>query len=236
MSGSGHASARSPFGTQTLRKGMTGNQVRLLQIYLDVAGYKTGATGYFGPGTKKSVMNFQKSWGLRATGVVRQADGRALAGKVQEVDAVRPNGRTHINKDGTATPASNAPPVVRWMIAGANRIIHSSYCYAGGHGSWKSSCYDCSGTVSYVLHAAYLLSQSEDSTGFESYGRPGRGKWVTVYAASGHAFIVIDGRAFDTANFGGPNRPSGDGPRWRWNPRGNLADGNHYVVRHPPGL
>jgi peptidoglycan hydrolase-like protein with peptidoglycan-binding domain len=237
MSGGGHASsASSPFGTRTLRQGMRGSRVTLLQFYLDVAGYRTGADGYFGRGTRKSVANFQRSWGLRATGVVRQADGRALAGKVQQIDSVKPSGRTRINRDGTATAASNAPPVVRWMIAGANRIIDSSYCYAGGHGQWKSSCYDCSGAVSYVLHAGYMLSQSEDSTGFESYGAPGKGKWVTIYAASGHAFMVIDGRAFDTADFGGPNRPSGTGPRWRSNPRGNLADGMSYVVRHPPGL
>ena len=67
-------------------------------------------------------------------------------------------------------------------------------------------------------------------------GDPGKGKWITIYADSSHAFIVVDGRAFDTADYGGPNRPSGTGPRWRWNPRGNLADGGSYVVRHPPGL
>jgi hypothetical protein len=234
---SGHAaSASSPFGTRTLRQGMRGSQVTLLQFYLDVAGYRTSADGYFGPGTKKSVMNFQRSWGLSPSGVIRQPDGRALGGKIQQIDSVKPSSRTAINQDGTATPAANAPAPVQWMIAGANRIIHSSYCYAGGHGSFRSKCYDCSGAVSYVLHAANMLPTAEDSTQFESYGAPGRGKWVTIYAAGSHAFIVIDGRAFDTADFGGPNRPSGSGPRWRFNPRGNLADGNHYVVRHPPGL
>ena len=64
----------------------------------------------------------------------------------------------------------------------------------------------------------------------------GPGRWVSVYGDPGHAFIVIAGRAFDTANYGGPNIPSGDGPRWRTNPLGNLADGGNYVVRHPPGL
>jgi hypothetical protein len=236
MSGRHASRSSSPFGRRALRQGMRGGQVSLLQFYLDVAGYRTAVDGYFGPGTRKSVMNFQRSWGLSPSGVVRQADGRALSGKVQEVDSVKPNGRTRINRDGTATPTSNAPPVVQWMIAAANRIIHSSYCVGGGHGSWKSSCYDCSGSVSYALHGGYLLSTPEDSSQLESYGQPGRGKWVTIYADAGHAFIVIDGRAFDTSNFGGPNRPAGDGPRWRSNPRGNLADGGHYIVRHPPGL
>jgi hypothetical protein len=121
-------------------------------------------------------------------------------------------------------------------VASANRIIDTSYCYAGGHGSWNSSCYDCSGTVSYVLHGAGLLSQSEDSTELESYGRPGRGRWITIYANSNHTWIVVAGRAFDTADFGGPNVPDGDGPRWRSNPTGNFGDGQSYVVRHPAGL
>ena len=69
-----------------------------------------------------------------------------------------------------------------------------------------------------------------------SYGEPGPGQWISVYANSTHAFIVIAGLAFDTADFGGPNIPAGSGPRWRSNPTGNLADGLQYVIRHPPGL
>ena len=123
------------------------------------------------------------------------------------------------------------------MINAGNQIIGKPYVYAGGHGKWNDTGYDCSGAVSYVLHGAGMLSQSEDSTGLESYGSPGPGKWVTIYANSGHTWIVIAGRAFDTANFGGPNIPAGTGPRWRSNPLGNLNDGTGgYVVRHPAGL
>jgi peptidoglycan hydrolase-like protein with peptidoglycan-binding domain len=237
MGGSGHtARSASPFGTRTLRQGMRGSSVELLQFYLNVVGYRTRVNGFFGSGTKRNVQNFQRSWGLSPTGVVRQADGRALGGKIEQIDAARPRTRARINRDGTATPASNAPPVVRWMVAAANQILHSSYCYAGGHSSWKSSCYDCSGSVSYALHGASLLPTAEDSTSLESYGAPGKGKWVSIYADSGHTFLVVNGRAFDTADYGGPNRPAGDGPRWRSNPIGNLADGGNYVVRHPPGL
>ena len=102
-------------------------------------------------------------------------------------------------------------PLVQTMVSGANSILDTSYCVGGGHGTWNSSCYDCSGSVSFVLHAAGLLSQSEDSTGFESYGLPGPGKWVTIYTDPSHAFIVIGGRAFDTADYGGPNIPAGTG-------------------------
>ena len=86
-----------------------------------------------------------------------------------------------------------------------------------------------------TLHGAGLLNSAMDSTGLESYGSPGPGRYITIYANAGHAFLVVAGRAFDTANFGGPNIPAGDGPRWRSDPTGNLQDGGYYVVRHPPG-
>jgi len=121
------------------------------------------------------------------------------------------------------------------VIAAANRIIGTYYCYAGGHSSLNSSCYDCSGSVSYALHGGGLLS-APLAVQFEGYGSPGPGKWITVYADSQHVFVVIAGRAFDTADFGGPNIPAGTGPRWRSDPTGNLADGGDYVVRHPAGL
>jgi hypothetical protein len=90
--------------------------------------------------------------------------------------------------------------------------------------------------VSFALHGGGLLSSPEDSTGLESYGQPGKGAWVTVYSDPSHAFLVVDGRAFDTADYGGPNIPSGSGPRWRLNPTGTLQDGGAYTARHPTGL
>jgi peptidoglycan hydrolase-like protein with peptidoglycan-binding domain len=223
-------------GQRTLHQGMKGHDVRVLQGYLTLVGYATTVDGSFGPVTKSNVIAFQSANALAPTGVVtysvqlvlRQAIGKALAG-----GAV---GKTTINSDGTATAPSGAPAAVQAMITGANQIIDKPYIYAGGHGRWNDSGYDCSGAVSYVLHAAGMLSSSEDSTGLESYGSPGPGKWVTIYANAGHTWIVIAGRAFDTADFGGPNIPSGSGPRWRSNPVGNLGDGGNYVVRHPSGL
>jgi hypothetical protein len=122
------------------------------------------------------------------------------------------------------------------VVAAANQIINTSYCYAGGHATWKSSCYDCSGSVSFALHGGGLLTTPDDSTQFETYGESGPGHWITIYADPSHAFLVVAGRAFDTANYGGPNIPAGNGPRWRYDPLGNLRDGGHYVVRHPAGL
>ena len=73
-------------------------------------------------------------------------------------------------------------------------------------------------------------------TSLESYGLPGPGRWITIYANSAHAWIVIAGIALDTANYGGPPIPAGSGPRWRTEPLANLADGTQYIARHPPGL
>ena len=141
----------------------------------------------------------------------------------------------HINPDGTATAPASAPPAVKAVIAAANQIIDKPYLYAGGHSSWIAPGYDCSGAVSYALHGGGLLS-APLAVQFEGYGLPGPGRWITVYADSQHVFAAIAGLAFDTADFGGPNIPAGSGPRWRYAPTGNLADGGDYVVRHPPGL
>jgi hypothetical protein len=230
------SSSSNPFGSSTLKSGMSGGKVSLLQFYLDDVGISTPVDGQYGSQTKQSVKHFQAAHALPVTGRVGQRTGRTMGAAIQKVEAVHPHGKTRIHFSGKATAPSNAPAVVKKVIASANQIIDTSYCYAGGHGSWKSSCYDCSGSVSYALHGANLLSSPEDSTSLESYGAPGRGRWITIYADSSHTFIVVGGRAFDTADYGGPNRPSGTGPRWRSNPTGNLADGGNYVVRHPPGL
>jgi len=109
------------------------------------------------------------------------------------------------------------------MIAAADHIANTPYVYGGGHGSFVSSGYDCSGSVSYVLHAGGLLSSPEDSTALESYGAPGPGQHVTIYANSGHAWMTIDGRRFDTGG--------GGGSRWKSAPRSGAG----FVVRHPVG-
>jgi Putative peptidoglycan binding domain len=230
-------STASRLGRRTLRNGLHGSDVTILQGYLTIAGFPTSVDGSFGPQTASSVAAFKRAHNITPpNGVAGPSFVTALRTAISAYTSDVPTGTATINPDGTATAPAGAPAAVQAMINAANQIIDTSYCVGGGHGKWKSSCYDCSGAVSFALHGAGLLSTSEDSTGFESYGAPGPGKWVSVYGDPGHAFIVIAGIAFDTANYGGPNIPGGDGPRWRSNPLGNLADGGHYVVRHPPGL
>jgi peptidoglycan hydrolase-like protein with peptidoglycan-binding domain len=214
---------------------MNGHDVRVLQAYLSLAGYQTSIDGGFGPMTLRSVIAFQKANGFRADGVVTVPVELALRAKIKAIEADPPPSATRINSDGTATAPAGAPSVVLNVITAANSIISKPYVYGGGHASWFASGYDCSGAVSFALHGGGLLSSPEDSTDLESYGASGPGRWITIYADSGHAFMVVAGRAFDTADYGGPNIPSGSGPRWRNNPTGNLADGGNYIVRHPIG-
>jgi hypothetical protein len=126
--------------------------------------------------------------------------------------------------------------VVREAIWAGDRIRFKPYLYAGGHGRWNDVGYDCSGSVSYVLHAARLLKSSMDSSGFMTWGRSGAGRWMTVYINPAHAFIEIARIRFDTSAEGDPNAwvqiPAGTGPRWR--PLISATTG--FEARHPVGL
>jgi peptidoglycan hydrolase-like protein with peptidoglycan-binding domain len=224
-------------GERVLRQGMSGHDVRVLQGYLTLAGFATNIDGQFGPGTEQNVIAFQTAHGMSANGVVSYAVAQELRAVVATADpSTGPVAKAQINSDGTATAPASAPAVVAQVIASANEIVGKPYLYAGGHATWNDVGYDCSGSVSFALHGANLLSVPEDSTELESYGSPGLGKWITIYADSSHTWIVVAGIAFDTADYGGPNIPSGTGPRWRTDPTGNLADGGDYVIRHPLGL
>jgi peptidoglycan hydrolase-like protein with peptidoglycan-binding domain len=130
--------------------------------------------------------------------------------------------------EGTPTPGSSAPAGsaqagIQKMIAAGNQIATRPYVYGGGHGSFNSRGYDCSGSVSYVLHAAGLLKSPEDSTALEHYGAPGPGRYVTIYANSAHAFMTIQGRRFDTV------AQAQTGSRWS----NHMVSTAGFVARHP---
>src|SRR5207247_516816 len=116
------------------------------------------------------------------------------------------------------------PRAVKLAIAAANRLQAFPYRFGGGHVAFKDTAYDCSGTVSYMLHAAGLPATPLDSTGLTSWGLPGPGRWITVYANARHTYAVVAGLRLDTS--GGP------GPRWH----AAARSGAGFTARHPAGL
>lgn len=127
---------------------------------------------------------------------------------------------------GIALAPPSAPERIAGAINAANTIVGQPYVWGGGHGSWYSRGYDCSGAVSFALAGGGFLSSPLDSGQLESWGAPGPGRWLTVYASPSHAYAVIAGLRWDTVG-----DASGTGPRWHL--EGAVPDG--YVARHPPG-
>src|SRR4051794_22433780 len=193
-----------------------GASVRLLQRRLGVA-----ADGVFGPGTARAVKRFQRRHGLHADGVVGPATWRALGigGRPPAPTRGRPAPPPHPRPRGV--PGGGSPPAAR-----AHPNAGLPYRFGGGHRSFSDSGYDCSGSVSYVLHGAGRLGSPLDSSQLMSYGSAGRGRFITIYANPGHAYMVIRGRRYDTTG----RAQTGS----RWQPHGRSSAG--YVVRPPPGL
>jgi len=133
-----------------------------------------------------------------------------------------------LNSEGLAVAPADAPEVIREVIAAANRIAFKPYVYGGGHASFNSSGYDCSGSVSYALHGGGLLSSPEDSSEFESYGDAGAGRWITIWTNAGHAYMNIAGLWFDTAAQSSANGND------RWS-RTRISPSSGFMVRHPAG-
>jgi peptidoglycan hydrolase-like protein with peptidoglycan-binding domain len=239
------ASAR--FGDDTLQIGDRGRDVKIAQKYLTKAGIRTTVDGVYGRGTASKVKKFERLEDLTVDGKLSPDDADALkaaakrgsAGDEGDDDSGGNGGATagatptnegdtaQISADGkTAVAPANAPDEVKQAIAAANRITDKPYRSGGGHGDFEDSGYDCSGAVSYAMHGAGLLDKPLDSTGFMSWGESGEGEWITVYAKSSHAFVIIAGARFDTSGEGE------EGPRWRQ----EKASTSGYAVRHPEGL
>jgi cell wall-associated NlpC family hydrolase len=137
-----------------------------------------------------------------------------------------------IDASGLAVIPETAPPKLVALMHAANDVARKPYVYGGGHGAnpreiWRDSAYDCSGSISYALAAAGYLEGPIASGPMMTWGKPGRGKWVTIFANEGHAFMVVAGLRFDTS---GRQRTG-----TRWQPAGARSYAG-FTVRHPPGL
>jgi hypothetical protein len=144
---------------------------------------------------------------------------------------VGPPGRGKVRKNGTAVAPADAPPAIQAAIAAGNAIRTYPYRWGGGHKSFFDTGYDCSGAVSYLLHAAGLLSSPMPSGPLaSSWGTFGKGRWITVYANASHAYMVVAGMRFDTSAVG-ERLNQGSGPRWRRTKRKPVG----YTAKFYPG-
>jgi len=226
------ASAAS-YGARTLKEGMSGGDVTKLQRYLTRAGFRTTADGAFGPRTARSVRRFESTHERRVDARVPpreaaliKAEATATEEEPQKDTDTTTTERATLTSDGLAVAPESAPTAVKQVIAAGNEIAKKRYRYGGGHGDWEDSGYDCSGSVSYALHGAGLVRRPKSSGEYQSWRSRGRGEWITVYAHSGHMYMVVAGLRFDTSGL------KEDGTRWHRSKRSSEG----YAVRHPAGL
>ncbi len=216
-------------GAPTSAPTPSGNPVTRLQEALHIS-----ADGQFGPQTEAAVKQMQAREGLAVDGVVGPATWRALG--LDEHATLHPSPRLLPSTTSTTGAAGSggqsssaggeSSGAIARVIAAADEIATRPYVYGGGHGSFESVGYDCSGSVSYALHGGGLLSSPEDSSALESYGEPGPGRYITIYADAEHAWMTIDGQRFDTVAL------QESGSRWS----DSMTSTAGYVVRHPAGL
>ena len=221
--------AAAPYASRTLSKGTSGSDVEALQSYLDEAGYETTADGEFGPATARSVRSFEAAEQRAVDGRATRSEQLLVQARAEEGDtapAVEDTEEAYVDDSGLAVAPASAPQEVQEIIEAGNEIATKPYRYGGGHGRWRDSGYDCSGSISYALHGAGLLTSPLDSTGFMSWGERGEGQWVSIYANAGHAYMTVAGLRFDTSS----SKRSGS----RWSETTRSARG--YRVRHPEGL
>jgi cell wall-associated NlpC family hydrolase len=185
-------------------------------------------------GASRSSSKFAKAIGFAVAAAFCIAPAPALAnsggigiggtGSTPPATGVTTPGTTAKLKNGYAIPPADAPPKVQRAIAAANEIVKGKpYCLGGGHERRKDTCYDCSGSVSYALTGAGLLDYAMPSGSFMRWEEPGRGRWITTYANSGHIYAVIAGLRLDTS------MTVGDGPGWSE----QMRSAKGYSIRHP---
>ncbi|HET8861797.1 MAG TPA: hypothetical protein VFM94_00930 [Solirubrobacterales bacterium] len=162
---------------------------------------------------------------LAPSGASASCEGGGLT--PAETDMCTPTPKARLLANGMLIPPKSAPPRVKAVIAAANRIRTKPYIFGGGHARWWDKGYDCSGSVSYALHGGKFLESPLPSGPMERWGLEGEGRWITVYANSGHAYAVIAGYRWDTSG----NTDGKTGPSWHEDLRDNVG----FVARHPAG-
>jgi cell wall-associated NlpC family hydrolase len=193
---------------------------------------RTPSLAYTGPVYEKTatgeVVPYQPP---TPAGQVNGATGGSPVGVAADVkpELLVP-GATARYVNGLAAAPMSVPAAVQEIVWAGNQLIGLPYIFGGGHASFVSPGYDCSGTVSFALHGASLLSTPEDSSEFMGWGSHGAGRWVAIFSNAGHAYMTVAGLRLDTSAADDPTNEQG--PRWR-----PLRQGNEgFTVRHPLGL
>ena len=150
---------------------------------------------------------------------------RELAASGQAAHA----GQATLTAQGLALAPVNAPAIIQQVIIAGNQIAHLPYRFGGGHGTFIDNAYDCSGSLSFVFAAAGILNTTMTSGQLMSWGKPGPGKWITVFADNGHTFAYVAGLRFDTVAL------AQTGSRWS-NHGATEPNLSRFVVRHPAGF
>ena len=174
---------------------------------------------------RASIAQIERRQAIAAAAARRAATAAAQAPVTQPASSGAPSPGGSGGSGGSAPASGDVSGVIARVVAAANQIATTPYVWGGGHGGSGSGGYDCSGSISYALAAGGLLSSPLTSGAFMSWGDPGPGRHITVYANAGHAFMIVDGRRFDTSAL------SGGGTRWTSAGRGTAG----FVARHPPG-
>jgi hypothetical protein len=203
-------------------------------LHLSPVTARTPNLAYSGPVYEKTITGQIVPYASPAPAAPGQASGptggsAVLASVVGKPDLLVPGALARYVNGLAAAPMS-APPAIQQIVWAANQIIGLPYIYGGGHASFVSSGYDCSGTVSFALHGGNLLSTPMDSSEFEGWGSHGAGRWIAVFANPGHAYMTVAGLRLDTSAADDPSNQQG--PRWRPLRPENAG----YVVRHPLGF
>ena len=119
-----------------------------------------------------------------------------------------------------------APWPVKAVICAASYIDETPLHWGGGHGSFESPGYDCSGAVSYALHGGRFLESPLDSTRSLRLGSTGP-RTLDHGLRQRRPHLCGDRRAA----LGHRGNISGTGPRWHE----DMASSAGFIVRHPQG-
>ena len=211
--------------------GALGDSLALMEARKQVAAAEAKAAAAPAPPTEAEIAADPSKLVPASAGTNGTIDPKQVAarGKIfaHSRAGSNPGSSNAILLTGIALAPPDAPESIKGVINNANTIVGRPYVWGGGHGSFYSNGYDCSGAVSFALFGGGLIPEPLASTALESWGAPGPGRWITVYASATHAFAEIAGLRWDTVG-----DAQGTGPRWHLAPTSTAG----FVARHPPGL